>query len=195
MPDSKIMPNYKYRLPVLTKRLQIYACLNRGLTLCLNGKKFHSPHGLLELMKYKSVDEKDIYPTDSFYYKKPGLEFVLCCPAEKPKERFYSFVNGLYTIDGGTHLSAFKMGIKQAINEYFKKNFAVCEIQKSIWGVISIWVLDGYFESAARNKSNDTRVQSLIRNAVKKSFLNYLQENPDKANAFLNALETIRDYK
>lgn len=194
MPDSKIMPNYKYRLPVLAKRLQIYACLNKGLTLCLNGKKFHSPHGLLELIKYKSDDEKDNYPAISFYYKKPGLEFVLC-PAEKSKERLYSFVNGLYTIDGGTHLSAFKMGIKQAINEYFKKNFAVHEIQKGIWGVISIWVLDGYFETAARNKFNDTRVQSLIRNAVKKSFLYFLQENPDKAKAFLNALETIRDYK
>ena len=122
IPDSQIMANYKYYLPFIEKRLHTYACLNKGLSLYLNGKHFYSPHGLLDLIKCDHVDGKYNYPPFSFYYKKPGLEFVIYPVTTGGKNHFYAFVNGQYTNEGGTHLSAFRKGIKQAINLYFKKN-------------------------------------------------------------------------
>ena len=192
IPDSKIMANYKYYLPFIEKRLHTYACLNKGLSLYLNGKHFYSPYGLLDLIKSNHVDGKYNYPSFSFYYKKPGLEFVICPVTTGSKNHFYSFVNGQYTNDGGTHLSAFRKGIKQAINLYFKKNYTLHEIQRCVWGALSLWIQDPLFETCTRSKLTNSNVQDFIWTAVIKSFLNYLDENPDKANVFLNELEKIR---
>ena len=103
-----------------------------------------------------------------------------------------SFVNGQYTNEGGTHLSAFRKGIKQAINLYFKKKYALHEIQRCIGGALSLWIQDPFFETCTRSKLTNSDVQNFISSAVIKSFLNYLDDNPDKANVFLNELEKIR---
>ena len=192
IPDSKIMANYKYYLPFIEKRLHTYACLNKGLSLYLNGKHFYSPYGLLDLIKSNHVDGKYNYPPFSFYYKKPGLEFVICPVTTGAKNHFYSFVNGQYTNEGGTHLSAFRKGIKQTINLYFKKNYALHEIQRCIGGALSLWIQDPFFETCTRSKLTNSNVQNYICSAVIRSFLNYLDENPDKANVFFNELEKIR---
>ena len=135
---------------------------------------------------------KIIIPSSVFIIKKPGLEFVICPVTSDAKNHFYSFVNGQYTNDGGTHLSAFRKGIKQAINLYFKKNYTLHEIQRCVWGALSLWIQDPLFETCTRSKLTNSNVQNFISSAVIKSFLNYLDDNPDKANVFLNELEKIR---
>ena len=101
-------------------------------------------------------------------------------------------MNGQYTNEGGTHLSAFRKGIKQAINLYFKKNYALNEIQRCIGGALALWIQDPFFETCTRSKLTNTDVQNNIWSAVIKSFLNYLDDNPDKANVLINELEKIR---
>ena len=192
MPDSKIMANYKYYLPFIEKRLHTYACLNKGLSLYLNGKQFYSPYGLLGLIKCNHVDGENNFSPFYFYYKKPGLEFVICPVTTGAKNHFYSCVNGQYTNEGGTHLSAFRKGIKQAINLYFKKNYALNEIQRCIGGALALWIQDPFFETCTRSKLTNTDVQNNIWSAVIKSFLNYLDDNPDTANVLINELEKIR---
>ena len=72
-------------------------------------------------------------------------------------ETYFSFVNGQYTADGGTHLSAFREGILKGVNEFAKKNFQGVDVREGIVGTILVKVKDPVFESQTKNKLSQYR--------------------------------------
>ncbi len=98
---------------MIIKRLWHYAYLNTGLTLVFNKEEIRSEKGLLDLLNAE-VKEDRLY--EPLHYRGKTLEFAFL-HSSSYGETYFSFVNGQYTQDGGTHLSAFREGILKGIND------------------------------------------------------------------------------
>ncbi len=183
-PDEQMFPKYKFDLEYVEKRLWLYAFLNSGLSLFLNGKKFYSRNGLKDLVDTEIGDEK-LY--NVIYYQEKTLEFAFC-HTPNYGENYYSFVNGQYTNDGGTHLSAFKEGILKAVNEFSGKNYEASDVRNGIVGTIAIKLKDPIFESQTKNKLGNTDIRGWIVNAVKQALLNYLHRHLQEAEIIINKI-------
>src|SRR5262249_57451096 len=81
-------------------------------------------------------NSEQIYPP--LHYTSKMLEFCFTHTNSRYGETFYSFVNGQYTSDGGTHLSAFREGLLKAVNEYSKGGYDGDDLRESIVCAVSI---------------------------------------------------------
>ena len=105
-------------------------------------------------------------------------------------EEYYSFVNGQYTTQGGTHLAAFREAVVKTIREFFKKDYDATDIRASISGAIAIRVQEPVFESQTKTKLGSLNVspkgqtvRAFVNEFVKKELDNFLHKNSDTAQA------------
>ncbi len=178
IPDPDIFPDYEFNLEFIEKRIWNYAYLNSGLTLSFNGKIFKSENGLLDLLG-ANVGTDMLY---SFgHYKEKKLEFAFS-HTNNYGEKYFSFVNGQFTSDGGTHLSAFKEGLLKGINAHFRKSFKSEDVREGTCAAVSVKVQSPVFESQTKNKLGNTEVRSWIVNDTMSAVVEWLQKNPDSAD-------------
>lgn len=163
IPDPLIFKKYAFLKELILKRLWHYAYLNVGLTLIFNGEEIQSKNGLLDLLN-EEVKEDRLY--EPLHYRGKHIEFAFL-HSSSYGETYFSFVNGQYTQDGGTHLSAFREGILKGVNEYAKKNFQGVDIREGIVGTILIKVKDPIFESQTKNKLSNNEIRASTVQEVK----------------------------
>ena len=185
IPDEEIFKNYKYDEDFIITRLWNYAYLNPGLTLNYNGKNYKSSKGLLDLLN-KEVDGEELYSL--IHYRGEYLEFALTHIANSYGENYFSYVNGQHTMDGGTHLSAFKEGILKAVNDHFKKSWSAQDVREGVLGAISVKIENPVFESQTKNKLGNTEIRSEIVQEVKDGIIDFLLKNPDEATKLANKI-------
>ncbi len=176
-PDEKVFGDYEFNLEYLQRRIWNYAYLNAGLTLVFNGEKYISQNGLLDLLD-SEVGENPIYPVG--YYRGKQLEFAFT-HTNNYGENYFSFVNGQYTSDGGTHLSAFKEGFLKGINEYFRKNYKSEDVREGTAAAVAVKIQAPVFESQTKNKLGNTEVRAWIVNETKAGVDDWLHKNPETA--------------
>ncbi len=187
-PSQRFFPDFQFDLKhILPRKLSNYAWLNTGLVLTLNGERYSSRRGLLDLLDSKLNDEEELLYTP-IHYRSPLLEFAFAHTASF-EERYYSFVNGQYTNDGGTHLSAFKEGILKAVNEVAPKKIEADDVRKGITGVIAVRIPDPMFESQTKNKLGNTDIRIPIVNEVSKALLEVLYKNPELKQRILDKIQ------
>ena len=172
-PDGFQFKDFSFDENYITQRLFNYSCLNKGLTLFFNDKVFFSKNGLKDLLEENSHHDH-LY--DIQYYTSKDLEFALTHTSHYD-EIYYSFVNGQYTSDGGTHLSAFKEGLIKGINEFFKKNYQRQDLREGILGAISIKVQEPIFESQTKNKLGNTNIKTDLVKNIKEIINDFLHKN------------------
>ncbi len=183
-PDSEIFKKYHYREEFIRKRLWHYAYLNTGLTLFFNGEAIQSEHGLLDLLN-SEVTEGRLY--DPLHYRSEKLEFAFL-HTQNYGEIHYSFVNGQYTADGGTHLSGFREGVLKGVNEYAKKNYQGVDVREGIVGCALVKVKDPIFESQTKNKLSNTDIRGSIVQEVKEAVSDLLHKNPEIASKLIERI-------
>jgi len=176
-PDSKLFPNYAYDLGTIRKQLWNYAYLNRKLTITLNGEKFKSENGLLDLMQ-EEVSDSNLY--DIVHCQKGQLEMAFT-HTERYGEEYFSYVNGHHTNDGGTHLSAFREGILKGVNQFFNSSFDGSDIRDGIVGAVAVKVKEPVFESQTKNKLGNSDLRSWMMPLVRDSFVDFLYKHPEVA--------------
>ena len=181
VPDTSMFPPYTYQMEYIEKRLWMYAFLNSGLSIYLNGMRYYSKNGLKDLVD-SEVEEDRIY--DIIHYKDKTLEFAFSHTSNYG-ETYFSFVNGQYTNDGGTHLSAFREGILKAVNEFSGKSFTGNDVRDGIVGSIAIKLQDPIFESQTKNKLGNSDIRGWIVNTVKKAVVDYLHRNLEESELLL----------
>ena len=192
-PDPTIFKNYKYRLEYVEKMIKFYVYLNPGLTIKLNGNKFRSEFGLKDLIEDQSNVQDFLYPI--IHLKGDDIEVAITHSRTQYSEEYYSFVNGQYTVQGGTHLSAFREAFVKTIREFFSKNYETSDIRKSIISAVSIKVMEPIFESQTKTKLGSTEmgkglksVRVFINDFVKEKLDNYLHKNPEIAKSIQNKI-------
>lgn len=177
IPDKAIFKKYNFRTEYILKRLWHYAYLNTGLTLYFNGEAIRSENGLLDLLNEEVVDDRLYEP---LHYRGKTLEFAFLHTTSYG-ESYFSFVNGQYTQDGGSHLSAFREGILKGVNDYAKKNFQGIDVREGIVGTVLVKVKDPVFESQTKNKLGNADIRAGIVQEVKEATQNLLYKNPETA--------------
>jgi len=184
-PDPEIFKNFKFNTDHLARRLRFYAYLNAKLKIYFNGEKFHCKGGLLDLIRDESQYEK-VYPP--FHYSDKVLEIAFT-HTNRFSEEYYSFVNGQYTSDGGTHLSAFREGLLRGINDYAKKKFSGDDVREGILGAIAIRLKEPVFESQTKNKLGNTEIRSDLVSKITQVVSDLLHRNPVDAKRLVEKVE------
>lgn len=192
IPDKEIFKEYQYKDEFIESLLKNYVFLNSGLTIIFNGKKFHSRNGLVDLLN-ENMTTEPLYPI--IHLKGEDIEVVIT-HSNQYGEEYYSFVNGQYTTQGGTHLSAFREALGRVIKEYYNKNFEYSDIRAGIVSAISIKVEEPVFESQTKTKlgSKDMgpdgpSVAKFIGDFIKKELDNYLHKNLETSDALLRKIQ------
>ena len=186
-PDQSVFKNYNYIPEYLEDQIWNYAYLNSGLILNYNGRRYHSENGLRDLLENKTDAESIRYPI--IHFKGNEIECSLT-HTNNYGEEYYSFVNGQYTTQGGTHLAAFKEAIVKALRDFFKKDYDATDIRASIVGAVAIRVQEPVFESQTKTKLGSLNinpkgqtVRSFVNDFVKKELDNFLHKNPETSQA------------
>jgi DNA gyrase subunit B/topoisomerase-4 subunit B len=184
-PDTKIFGNYQFIEDHLARRMRFYAYLNAGLHIEYNDKEFISKGGLLDLIKEESLFEK-IYPP--LHYRDKTIDFAFT-HTNRFSEEYYSFVNGQYTSDGGTHLSAFREGVLKGINEYNKSKFSGDDVREGILGAIAIKLKDPVFESQTKNKLGNTELRGTLVTRIRDIVTDLLHRDKKAAEKLITKIE------
>ncbi len=185
-PDPQIFGRFAWNEEFVAHRLRYYAFLNAGLTLDYQGQKFHSAGGLADLLKHEMGGEEPLYPL--VHCEAERLEFAFT-HTHAYGETYYSFVNGQYTNDGGTHQSAFREGVLKAVNEYADKSFAGEDVRDGIVGAVAVKIQDPLFDSQTKTKLGSD-VRGWIVPAVKDRVVRWLHEHKDDAEALLEKVRS-----
>lgn len=191
IPDEAIFGAYSFNMEYVEKRIWNYAYLNSGLTLRFNGTEYKSQNGLLDLLT-KELESETIYPIGS--YKGEHLQFAFT-HTNAYGETYFSFVNGQYTSDGGTHLNAFKEGFIKGINDFFQAGYKSEDVREGITAAVLVKVKDPIFESQTKNKLGNTDIRQWIAGEVQSGLDNWLHKNPKAAElikAKIEANEKLR---
>lgn len=191
VPDPDIFPNYQFSEEHVERRLCFYTYLNAGLRINYNGRRFVSTGGIMDLIENETSFEKIYKP---LHYRDATLEFAFT-HTHRFNEDYYSFVNGQYTNDGGTHLSGFREGILRGVNDFANKKFSGDDVREGLLGAISIRLKDPIFESQTKNKLGNAEIRSEIVNRVQEAVLKLLHSNKTQADKLINKILETQKFR
>ena len=192
-PDPSIFENYAYHHEFVEALVRNYCYLNSGLSIYYNGEKYISEKGLEDLLNENITDEI-LYPI--VHLKANDIEIAFT-HVNQSRDDYYSFVNGQYTSQGGTHQAAFKESFARTVKEFYNKNLEVADIRSGLVAAIYIGVEEPEFESqtkiklGSRNMSpkGNLSVAKFIGDFIKKEVDNYLHKNPETADALYKKIQ------
>jgi len=193
IPDESIFKNFHYIREFLDNQFWNYCFLNAGLVINYNSKRYVSKNGLLDLLQRKTNEDELRYPI--IHLKGDDIEVALTHENQYGEE-YYSFVNGQFTTQGGTHLSAFREGYVKTIRDFYKKDYDSADIRGSICAAISIRVQEPVFESQTKTKlgsqimyEGGPSVKNFIADFLGRELNNFLHKNPTTADALKKRIE------
>lgn len=192
-PDDTVFRNFHYIHEYIDNQLWNYCYLNAGLAMHFNGKKYISKNGLLDLLQRKTNPDELRYPI--IHLKGNDIEVAISHNSDYGEDIF-SFVNGQYTTQGGTHQQAFREAYIKVIRDYFKKDYDVSDIRTSIVAAVSVRVQEPVFESQTKTKLGSQNVaeggpsmKSFILDFLAKELDNFLHRNPATTDALKKRIE------
>lgn len=193
IPDNGVFKNYHYIHEYLDNQFWNYCYLNAGLVINFNGKKYVSKNGLLDLLQRKTNEDELRYPI--IHLKGEDIE-VAITHENQYGEEYYSFVNGQFTTQGGTHLAAFREGYVKTIREFYKKDYDAADIRGSICAAVSVRVQEPVFESQTKTKLGSNVVyeggptmKNFVGDFLARDLDLYLHKNPSVADALKKRIE------
>jgi len=193
VPDEKIFKNFHFVQEYLDNQFWNYCYLNAGLVMNLNNKRYVSKNGLLDLLQRKTNEDEIRYPI--IHLKGEDIEIALTHENDYGEE-YYSFVNGQFTTQGGTHLAAFREALIKTVREFYKKDYDATDIRGSVCAALSVRVQEPVFESQTKTKLGSQTVyeggpsmRNFIGDFLGKELNNFLHKNPETAEALKKRIE------
>ena len=185
-PDAKVLKSFRMREEHVVRRMRMYCYVNAGLTINLNGQRICSEGGLADLISDEAQFERLYSP---FHIKTKSFEIIFT-HTNRFGEEYHSFVNGQYTTDGGTHLTAFKEALTKALNEYdSKRPFDGDDIRDGLMGAVSLRIMNPVFEGQTKIKfvMNDIRADLVAE--MKREIVAALHRAPSEAERLVAKVE------
>lgn len=185
-PDEAMFPNYVYKMEYLEQMVRNYTCVKVGLTMTFNGRPYRSENGLPDWIAY-NIPQMPLY--EPIHLEGKDIELVLT-HYDGSGTILGSFVNGQFTIDGGTHLSAFKEAVARALMDFYKKDYSADDCRQGLVGAIYIHMQDPLFSSqqkialysekiSRKDGEDGPMVRSFINDFVSRNLGNYLLMHKD----------------
>ncbi len=206
-PDPTIFTHTVYKWDIIANRMRELAFLNAGIKITLKdlrpdeeGKTkeqvFHAKDGLKEFVRY--VDRHRTHLFDDVIYlktEKQGIPIEIAVMYNTDySENIHSYVNNINTIEGGTHLTGFRMALTRTLKAYAEADPAISkqiekakveiapeDFREGLTAVISIKVAEPQFEGQTKTKLGNSEVQGAVQQAVNEALSDYLEEHPDEA--------------
>lgn len=192
-PDDTVFRNFHFIHEYLDNQLWNYCYLNAGLAMHFNGKKYVSKNGLLDLLQRKTNPDELRYPI--IHLKGDDIEIAISHNNDYGEDIF-SFVNGQYTTQGGTHQQAFREAYVKVVRDFYKKDYDASDIRTSIVAAVSVRVQEPVFESQTKTKLGSQNVseggqsmKSFVLDFLAKELDNFLHRNPATADALKKRIE------
>ncbi len=192
-PDTSMFKNFHYIHEYIDGQLWNYCYLNAGLSILFNEKKYVSKNGLLDLLERKTNPDELRYPI--IHLKGDDIEVAMSHNNDYGEDIF-SFVNGQYTTQGGTHQQAFREAYIKVIRDFYKKDYDASDIRTSIVAAISVRVQEPVFESQTKTKLGSQNVadggpsmKNFITEFLAKELDNFLHRNTATAEALKKRIE------
>ncbi len=192
-PDETVFKNYHYISDYIENQIWNYCYLNAGLVINYNGKRYVSKNGLIDLLQRRTNADEIRYPI--IHIKGEDIEIALTHNNDYGED-LYSFVNGQYTTQGGTHQQAFRETFVKVVRDFYKKDYEAADIRGSICAAISVRVQEPVFESQTKTKLGSLTVseggpamRNFMQDFLSKEFDNYLHKNPHTADALRKRIE------
>ena len=193
IPDENVFRTYHYRNEYIDAQLWNYCYLNAGLVINFNNKRYVSKNGLLDLLQHKTNPDELRYPI--IHLKGEDIEVALSHNNDYGEDIF-SFVNGQYTTQGGTHQQAFREAYVKVIRDFYKKDYDASDIRTSIVAAVSVRVQEPVFESQTKTKLGSQYVfeggpsmKKFIEEFLLKELDNFLHRNATVAEALKKRIE------
>ncbi|MGX8689265.1 MAG: DNA topoisomerase IV subunit B [Bacteroidaceae bacterium] len=199
-PDGQLFAGYQFRPAIIETMLRNYTYLNTGLTIMYNGQRFMSRGGLEDLLTER-MSAQSLYPI--IHLQGTDIEIAFT-HTNQYGEEYYSFVNGQYTSQGGTHQSAFKEHIARTIKEFYGKNFELGDVRNGIVAAIALNVEEPVFESQTKIKLGSTTMSpnggvslnKFVGDFIKKEVDDLLHKDSEVADVILKKiLESEKERK
>ena len=208
-PDGSIFTTTEYKYDIIAKRMRELAYLNAGITITLTDLRpdeegnlrqpevFHAKEGLKEFVRYVDRHRTSIIG-DPICLKteKDGvpIEVALLYNSDY-SENIHSYVNNINTIEGGTHLTGFRIALARTLKKYAdeddqlrkqiekaKIEVAQDDFREGLTAIISVKVAEPQFEGQTKTKLGNSEVNGAVQKAVGEAMTNYLEENPKEAH-------------
>ncbi|MBS1597789.1 MAG: type IIA DNA topoisomerase subunit B [Bacteroidetes bacterium] len=193
IPDETVFKNFHFINEYLDNQIWNYCYLNAGLVINFNDKKYVSKNGLLDLLKRRTNEDELRYPI--IHLTGEDIEVAIAHNNDYGEEIF-SFVNGQFTTQGGTHHQAFREAFVKVVRDFYKKDYDSADIRQSIVAAISVRVVEPVFESQTKTKLGSQYVaeggatmKNFVYDFFEKELDNYLHKNPSTADALKKRIE------
>ena len=213
-----------YKYETLAGRLRELAFLNRGIKITLTDKRTLVDEFVQDEAGESKATGRQVFKSEVFYSEEGLKEFIdyldagasklipepVCVSSDKIipidialqyntgySEKIYSYVNNINTIEGGTHLQGFKMGLSRALKNYADKNkllekakveLAPEDFREGLTAVISVKVAEPQFEGQTKTKLGNTEVTSAVSQATSAAMDIYLEENPKLSKTIIDKI-------
>jgi DNA gyrase subunit B len=210
-PDSQIFSTTEFDFDILNTRFMEQAFLNPQVTIKLTDKRedeqeevvHHYSGGLSEFVNYLLKNSKTLTP-DPIYISGAynDIEVELAIQYTKgSEEKIRSYVNNINTVDGGTHLTGFRIALTKSINDYIKKYDLLSsgkkkkndelqiigkDTREGLVGVLSIKVREPQFEGQTKAKLGNEEVQEAVNHVVKDKLTEYFDIHADVTKRILD---------
>lgn len=202
-PDPEIFPDTAYDFETLRIRLRELAFLNKGLTITLTDKRkdrkeaYHYEGGLKSFVEFLNENRN---PVNSTVISLEGIKNDIIVDIalqynDGYSENILTFVNNIFTEEGGTHLSGFRSGLTRTINDYGRSSGIIKENEENLSGedvregltaIISVKVREPQFEGQTKTKLGNSEVKGIVDNIISDGLKEFFEENPSEAKAIVN---------
>ncbi len=224
-PDPEIFTQTTvYRYDTLAARLRELAFLNKGIRITLTDEREMVDEFVQDESGESKATGRKVFRSEVFYSEKGLSEFIeyldagaqtiipqpVCITSDKIipidialqynngySEKIYSYVNNIHTIEGGTHLQGFKMGLSRSLKQYAEKNkllekfkgdLAPEDFREGLTAVISVKIAEPQFEGQTKTKLGNPEATSAVSQATAAAVDMYLEENPKFAKTIVDKI-------
>lgn len=201
-PDAQIFTTIDFDFETILKRVRQQAYLTGRLTFVLNDERngrietLYFENGVKSYIKYLTRDEKPL--SKIFHVQKEEDDVwveIAIQYTEDLQEKILAFANNIYNPEGGTHLTGFKMAITKALNDYAKsfdllkekgEKLSGEDVREGLTAIVSVRLPDPQFEGQTKIKLNNPEAQTVVRNILYNSLMEFFSESPQDAKSIIN---------
>src|SRR6202790_2141347 len=216
LPDKSILTVTEYNFDTLAQRLRELAFLNKGLLITLTDERTTDPKtgepktaefkyngGIAEFIKHLNRGKQVLHDKPIYMEaERDGVAMEIGLQYNDGySETVFSFANNINTVDGGTHLSGFRMALTRTINyagqqmglfKDVKENLTGDDVRQGVLGVLSVKLPQPQFEGQTKGKLNSD-IAGIVQAVVNERLGAFFEQNTAVARKIINkAIDAAR---